>query len=69
MMLTSESVRIASRQIDSPALLPFSRLLERGPSETLFTQPSDLRIRAYVEGARVVALKGKLTAADLPHDA
>jgi ABC-type phosphate transport system ATPase subunit len=52
MMLTSENVSIASRDIDFPTMLTFSIwLIEHGPTENSFTQPSDPRTKAYIEGA------------------
>jgi phosphate transport system ATP-binding protein len=50
-VFVTHTLRQARRLADHVVLLYLGELIEQGPTETIFTEPSDPRTKAYIEGA------------------
>jgi phosphate transport system ATP-binding protein len=50
-VFVTHTLRQARRLADYVVFLYLGELIEHGPTETIFTEPSDPRTKAYIEGA------------------
>jgi phosphate transport system ATP-binding protein len=50
-LFVTHTLRQARRLADHVVFLYLGELIEQGPTETIFTEPSDRRTKAYIEGA------------------
>jgi phosphate transport system ATP-binding protein len=50
-VFVTHTLRQARRLADHVVFLYLGELIEQGPTETIFTEPSDPRTKAYIEGA------------------